>query len=92
MGRARPSLSLAASWTKSSTSTRPISYPQRTDSVLKCNSRASLSLAVGDECLQSRFWQHILCCDGPNFRKKETKLKQVRLPIEKAVEFHDEQD
>lgn len=47
----------------------------------------SFTLVIVDaECVQSRPRQCILCCDAPDFGERETKLKQLRLPIEDAME------
>lgn len=43
-------------------------------------------LVVDEECVRSKPWQCILCCDAPDFGERETTLKQLRLPIEEAVD------
>ena len=43
-------------------------------------------IIVDEECIKSSPLQCILCSDAPDFGEAETKLKQLRLPMEKAVE------
>lgn len=46
-------------------------------------------LAVDAACIQSQPWQCIVCSDAPDYGESpnETHLKQIRLPIEKAMQY-----
>ncbi|MCJ1250831.1 hypothetical protein MMC30_008059 [Trapelia coarctata] len=46
-------------------------------------------LVIDEECVRSNPKQCILCCDSPDFEEAddEVKLKQLRMPIEKVIEY-----